>query len=164
MSLHEASGLGAGHGSPTFVVLSMEDIEALDFTMIKRKLQDEEEGLGWAPEQCDAVEVDYRRFLALQRAYPDQEIVPNRLVDTFWHQHILDTAKYNKDCQAIFGSFLHHYPYFGMNGEEDYAALCSAFEETRSLWEVYFGEDAPRSPKAKCRAKCRTACKPVSCK
>ncbi|HWM89548.1 MAG TPA: hypothetical protein VN493_02150 [Thermoanaerobaculia bacterium] len=140
--------------------LSMEDIEALDLTMIKLKLQDTEEGPGWTPEQCDTVEAEYKRFLGLKRAYPEREIVPDRLVDIFWHQHILDTVKYAEDCQILFGDFLHHYPYFGMNGEEDHANLCAAFEETRHLHELHFGGWDQLSS----AAKCRTKCKPVQCK
>lgn len=139
--------------------LAMDDIEALDFTMIKLKLEDTEEGPGWSTNQCSAIEEEYKRFLALKRAYPGKEIVPDRLVDTFWHQHILDTARYAADCDSIFGEFLHHYPYFGMNGKEDYDNLCAAFEETRHLYECHFGPWNSASS-----AKCRTKCKPVKCK
>ena len=64
--------------------------------MIKLKLQDEEEGQGWSEEKCDETEAEYKKFLALKRTYPEKEIVPNRAVDLFWHQHILDTAKYTE--------------------------------------------------------------------
>ena len=152
---------GAGPGSAVAVnPLAMDDIEELDLTMIRLKLQDMEEGPGWSPDQCDAVEKEYKRFLALKRAYQDREIVPDRLVDTFWHQHILDTAKYAADCEVLFGAFLHHYPYFGMNGDEDYANLCTAFDETRRLSQRHFGDASWSSPSAKCRTKC----KPVRCK
>jgi hypothetical protein len=136
------------------------DIEIMDFFMIKLKLQDSEEGPGWTPEVCDAVEKEYKRFLALKRAYTDREIVPNKLVDIFWHQHILDTAKYVSDCENLFGHFLHHYPYFGMQGVDDYANLCSAFEETKVLYELHFGEALELADKARCR----TQCKPVKCR
>ncbi len=139
---------------------SMEDIVALDLSMIKLKLQDTDEGPGWTAERCDAVEVDYKRFLALKRAYPGVEIVPDQEVDLFWHQHILDTEKYAQDCETLFGAFLHHYPYFGMQGEEDYARLCAAFNETRSLYERHFNGKGSLSSSAKCRTKC----KPVKCK
>lgn len=141
-------------------VLTTADIEALDLSMIKLKLQDAEEGPGWDSETCDAVELEYKRFLALKRAYPECEIVPNRAVDAFWHQHILDTEKYAADCDALFGAFLHHFPYFGMRGEQDYADLCQAFSDTQHLYERHFGAmvDPGRS------TKCRTKCKPVKCK
>lgn len=141
--------------------LETEDIDALDLSMIKLKLQDSEEGPAWSSEQCDSVEIEYKQFLALKRAYPGQEIVPNKFVDVFWHQHILDTAKYAKDCQTIFGAFLHHYPYFGMNGEEDYANLCTAFEQTQSLYDLHFSSESSKPSE---KAKCRTKCKPVKCK
>lgn len=151
------------HGSiPTqaLPVLAMEDIEALDLSMIKLKLQDPEEGQGWNSETCNSVELEYKRFLALKRAYPECEIVPNREVDIFWHQHILDTEKYAADCDALFGTFLHHFPYFGMRGEQDYADLRQAFSDTQDLYERHFGSmaDPGRS------TKCRTKCKPVKCK
>lgn len=142
------------------------DIEKLDLTMVKLKLQDAEEGLGWSPQECDAAEIDYKRFMALKRAYPSVDIVPHKAIDAFWHQHILDTRRYGNDVLALFGYFLHHDPYFGVNGDEDYRNLCDAFEETRRLYKVHFGTEYGEVTGAKrCRApKCRTQCKPVKCK
>lgn len=149
----------------------MEDILTLDFSMVKLKIQDKEEGLGWSKELCEFAEIEYKRFLILKRTYPEAEIVPNQFIDAFWHQHILDTQKYQNDCKEIFGYFLHHYPYFGMNGKEDYKNLMDAFEETKILYWETFGESYVRDStipmmesSSKCRAKCRTACKPVKCK
>jgi hypothetical protein len=163
MIAYETAEFGVAKTSRTLIPLLTDDLDALDFTMVKRKLQDPEEGAGWTAEECDAAETEYKRFLALKRAYSDREIVPNGQVDIFWHQHILDTIKYAEDCQAIFGFFLHHYPYFGMNGEADYANLCSAFEETQGLWELHFGGQDAGVSMAKCRSNCR-GCKPVKCK
>ena len=138
-----------------------EDIESLDFSMVKLKLQDSEEGPGWSVEECDAVEVEYRRFLALKRAYPLLEIVPTRSVDVFWHQHILDTVMYAQDCMNVFGHFVHHYPYFGMGGTDDYNDLLWAFDLTQELYKRHFGDTSSDSLSM---AKCRTKCKPVKCK
>ena len=141
-----------------------EDIFALDFKMVKLKLQDPEEGLGWNTEMCDEAEVEYKRFLALKREYPNKDIVPNHVIDHFWHQHILDTEKYMADCDNIFGYYLHHYPYFGMNGEQDKQNLYNAFEDTKALYKKHFGEDFEGFAK-RCKApKCRTQCKPMKCK
>jgi len=145
-------------------VLFKDDIDALDLTMIKLKLQDEEEGQGWSKEQCDEVEIEYKHFLALKRMYPEKDIVPNGGIDKFWHQHILDTAKYAVDCQEIFGHFLHHYPYFGMNGKKDAQNLSDAFEETKVLYKKHFGVDYIGLAKRCTAPKCRTQCKPVKCK
>jgi len=142
----------------------MNDIHELDFTLIKKKLADTEEGLGWNSLLCDEAEEEYKKFLALKRTYPNMDIVPNKIVDSFWHQHILDTEKYAKDCQEIFGYFVHHYPYFGMNGAEDAQNLVDAFAETVKLHEMHFNEEF-KSQATRCKApKCRTQCKPMKCK
>jgi hypothetical protein len=119
-----------------------DDIAALDFTLLKLKLQDPEEGEGWSAVHTGAVHAEYVKFLALTRAYPDLAIVPSGEVDKFWHYHILDTQAYAEDCQAIFGQILHHFPYFGMRGEEDAANLQDAWAETNALYRRHFGEPA----------------------
>lgn len=143
----------------------MEDIDRIDFTMVKLKLQEPPyEGHGWSQEQANEAEAEYKRFLALKRTYPEKDIVPHRDVDLFWHQHILDTEKYANDCEEIFGYFLHHFPYFGMNGPQDEQNLMDAFEETKQLYEDHFKMDYLGKPKRCLAPKCRTQCKPVKCK
>src|SRR5689334_14698043 len=88
-------------------------IDSIDFSMVKRKLMDQDEGQGWDQEYTDFVERRYRRYLCMQIMYPDGPSVPTRDIDLFWHQHILDTRAYARDCQVLFGEFRHHYPYFG---------------------------------------------------
>jgi hypothetical protein len=142
----------------------MDDIDEIDFTMIKLKLQDSEEGRGWTKEKSNEAEIEYKRFLALKRAYPEKDIVPHRDIDVFWHQHILDTAKYAEGCEELFGYFLHHYPYFGMNGKQDAQNLTDAFEETKQLYKRHFNVEYVGMAK-RCKApKCRTQCKPMKCR
>lgn len=123
----------------------MDTIEALDLGPIKFKLMDPEDGEGWTLDRANAVEKEYKRFLTLNR---DSEgtIVPSKEIDTFWHYHILDTAKYAEDCDAVFGKFLHHFPYFGLRGDDDAAALEAAFEHTKIMYERRFGEPMLRGP------------------
>ena len=117
-------------------------IAGIDLTMVKLKLMDTEEGEGWSAEQWERIEMEYRRYLALSQHYPNRAIVPSRLVDKFWHFHILDTQAYAYDCARVFGHFLHHYPYFGMRGVADAQALGSAYDETLALYEFHFGTPA----------------------
>lgn len=147
--------------NPTNHVM-LSSIAAIDFTMVKMKLMDTEEGAGWTANYTDRVELEYRRYLALSRNYPDKAVVPSKVVDTFWHFHILDTQAYVDDCDKVFGYFLHHYPYFGMRGEQDAQALGSAYDETLALYEAHFGtapeelwarEGASRCPN--CGRRCR---------
>lgn len=141
----------------------VERLRALDLSMVKTKLQDPEEGAGWASYYCDRIEDEYRRFLELTGRYPDRPIVPSKIVDSFWHAHILDTQAYAKDCAMVFGFFLHHFPYFGMRGPEDAAALGDAYDGTLERYHRHFGpapiEVWARTGAARC-PNCGQRCKP----
>ncbi len=113
-------------------------VAQLDFSMLRRKLVEED---GWTIETCDEAEGLYRKFLALTVRFPDVKLAPSGPVDAFWHAHILDTRQYADDCYALFGEYLHHYPYFGMRGPEDRADLERAFARTIDLYIRHFGVD-----------------------
>jgi hypothetical protein len=110
---------------------SLGKVAQLDFSMLGRKLMEER---GWTHEYCDEVENLYRKFLALNIRYPDKKICPSGPIDEFWHAHILDTRAYFADCEFLFGEYLHHFPYFGMRGQEDRAHLEAAFEDSLNLF------------------------------
>jgi len=116
-------------------------IEALDLGPIHFRLSHE---YGYAPDHIQRLDKWYRRFLYLTFRYPEQAVVVAQAIDDFWHQHILDTAKYAEDCQAAFGRFLHHFPYFGLRGEEDAQALRNAYSATLQLMAIEFGETPER--------------------
>lgn len=115
-------------------------IQALDLDPIKLKLMDPEEGQGWSREYADRMELAYRRFLTLLVKFPEETIAPTKDIDKFWHGHILDTMKYAEDCERVFGYFLHHFPYFGMRGEQDAADLRAAAQRTHEIYQREFGE------------------------
>lgn len=117
---------------------ALERVNQLDFKMLKLKMIEEHD---WTPEFCDEVDALYRRFLALNARYPDRKICPTGPIDEFWHAHILDTRAYMRDCEDIFGHYLHHFPYFGMRGPEDHAALEKAFRESVEMFILHFGID-----------------------
>ena len=80
-----------------------------------------------------------------------------------WHYHILDTEAYAVDCEKAFGRFLHHFPYFGMRGDDDAMALADAYDWTLSTYREVFGEPVPPGVWFG-KKSCRTKCKPVKCK
>jgi hypothetical protein len=146
-------------------------IASLDFTLLKRKLADSDEGAGWSPRECDAAEIEYKRFLTLKLRHPDVELSPNRVIDTFWHAHILDTRRYRDDCARIFGRFIDHFPYFGMGGADDARDLLRVFAQTQALYAEAFGEpmDNPFTTRCgddhSCHAPSSCACRtPEACK
>src|SRR5260370_24134095 len=117
---------------------ALDRVGQLDFTMLKRKLVEEH---GWTHEFCEEVEPLYRKFLALNARYPDEKICPTGPIYAFWHAHILDTRAYARNCELIFGNYLHHFPYFGMRGPDDRARLEKAFRESVEMFIVHFGID-----------------------
>jgi hypothetical protein len=139
--------------------------ELLDLSNVRMKLADTDEGPGLDAHRINLMEAEYRKFLALQLMHPTAEIVPCKIVDEMWHRHILDTAAYREDCDAIFGQFLDHFPYFGMRGEADAQALNDAYADTLDRYDAAFGEPPADTWISADAAKCgRTACKPQKCR
>jgi hypothetical protein len=119
-------------------------VTELNLDPIKIKLMHVESGEGWSLEKANAVEKEYRRFLCLMKLFPEEDTAPLVDVDTFWHYHILDTRKYAADCEQVFGYFLHHHPYVGMDGsEEDEQFRLDSGERMGALYEATFGEAYP---------------------
>lgn len=116
-------------------------IAALDLNPIKVKIMHKGSGEGWSLVYADAVEFEYRRFLYLVKKFPHEQAAPLFDVDVFWHYHILDTMKYAADCEAVFGYFLHHFPYVGLRGDQDLQAHHRVGERMRELYEHTFGEE-----------------------
>ena len=139
-------------------------VRSLDLGPIKFKLVHGTEGQKLDPKEVEKMETAYRRFLILSVKYPGQKLVPNKRVDTFWHTHILDTMKYAVDCEYVFGHFLHHFPYFGLRGEEDAKQLSLAFEETKVLYQLEFGETITESAEECQVSDCDAVqCNPAGC-
>ena len=116
------------------VAAALKKALTIDLSPINTLLRHENPEL-WTNETIAATEANYRRFLALNILYPSEAHVVNKLVDDYWHQHILDTRKYAEDCEALFGEFLHHDPYFGVHGSEDMQRNREGFAITQQLWE-----------------------------
>ena len=125
------------------------EVAALDFQRLKHKMTATSEA-EMTGEVWDKGEKEYRRFLALKQMYPGISLVPNKLVDKVWHAHILDTRAYREDCNAVFGRFIDHYPYFGIYGVDDHQALKHSFKQTISLYERHFGTYPEGSVATRC--------------
>jgi len=137
-----------------------ETIASFDLEMVKMKMTEPDEGIGWTVEQCEDAEIEYKRFLTLciHYPFPNYSIVPNKIMDTMWHYHILDTRAYHRDCESAFGGYFHHFPYFGLRGEEDAINLKNAFESTKELYLILFGESLVRESASDCWHDCENRC------
>lgn len=113
-------------------------LNQVDFGPTAYKLIYPGDGEGLTIEQATAAIEKYRHFLVLVYLYPDRTIIPSKMVDFVWHQCILFTMKYEKDCMEVFGYFVHHDP-FGITDNADGQTLETAFAETCQLMEHHFG-------------------------
>ncbi len=96
---------------------------------------------GWTKKQVRAAGELYRHYLFLKRKYGNHyKLPPSEDIDEFWHNHILDTHQYHHDCQRIFGRYLHHYPYFGIDEVSTREDALKAFEVTQQLHYQEFGD------------------------
>jgi len=112
--------------------------EELELNSIRDALIEKQ---GWSLKRAESARVEYVRFLTLLQRRPGFMLIPwpNKEgqddLDQFWHQHILDTAKYAADCNALFGRMIHHNPHVvrGSGDERD------AIEKTQRLYSRTFG-------------------------
>jgi hypothetical protein len=124
------------------VMQAYRKVLSIDFSPIRMKLEKNEHGESWDKDKINEAELLYQAYLSLVLASwgVDLLIAPPVSADEFWHQHILDTRKYMEDCKILFGEYLHHFPYFGMRGEEDAKALRLASETMSQLLDEHFSQ------------------------
>lgn len=90
------------------ITVVVEKLKTLDLTSVRARILRKE---GWVEERLVAAEEGYREFLTACLLSPEKPMgPPNDDVDVVWHYHILDTMRYERDCQELFGHFLHHVP------------------------------------------------------
>lgn len=109
---------------------------------------------GLPTDRAPAAVETYRQFLTLAAAYPDRIICVPSDADKIWHQHILSSGQYRKDCSALYGRQLSHDP--NAFGTPTFAA---AWAETVTLYKAHFGVDLDSDP----TALDRTALSPANC-
>jgi hypothetical protein len=138
-------------------------ISNLDLKLAKEKLKEKKSWWWNLWNDVDKLELEYKQFLYLILANPGKTVVPwSQNMDDLWHEHILDTKKYKKDCEEIFGKFVDHNPHLPIGTPEQ----TKAFSETKEMYREAFGEKVKNkssgkpSSEAACGAGC-TAIMPV---
>ncbi|SEP36607.1 Protein of unknown function [Rhodospirillales bacterium URHD0017] len=117
------------------VAAAMARMQTIDLDRVARKLCRDE---GWTEAQAATAVLRYRRFLCMHYLDRDLFVVPARDIDKVWHQHILCTHEYARDCDRVFGRFLHHRPSSGDSEEQE--SLRTDFEMTEIRYAELFGE------------------------
>jgi hypothetical protein len=124
-----------------------ESIANLDVGYLGRKLLDDDASEAqrrngerlWDEERVERALHEYKQFLTLMHWNPEAVLVPSEDIDEVWHTHVLNTARYQADCETIFGRFQHHLPTFG-GSEEVQEEQMKDRDETLKLFEEAFGE------------------------
>ncbi|MFN7818653.1 MAG: glycine-rich domain-containing protein [Cyanobacteriota bacterium] len=118
----------------------------LDFANLRCKVMhpNPNVGYGWSEAFTDRLEAEYRIFFAMHAAFPELSLPPSRVMDLFWHEHILDTRAYFSDCHHVAGRYLHHLPSFGMRNPEDASLCVDALNSERQLYLRCVGKEPPR--------------------
>lgn len=116
-------------------------IESLDLESVKARVTDPKLGEGWTREYADSIEVAFKHYLSMIVKYQDhaEDILLSEDVDEFWHTYILQTMKYVDDCEAVFGTYLHHSPHVGEVTQADHQRRAALAEKTRELYQREFG-------------------------
>ena len=126
----DAGNFTAGPLLPTF-----------DLSHIMGRVQKEHPD--WSAERIQQAELMYRRYLALCKLYPQEQLAPSPDADEMWHAHILHTAHYERDCMEYFGYFLHHVPC-------EWSADERTNNKVPALYLATFGETYPEGSDATC--------------
>jgi hypothetical protein len=118
-------------------VLSQEArIKELDLRFLKERLTDLKE---WSEQDAQETVRRYKNFLILLTRHPEKVLAPAADIDEAWHEHILHTVEYTRDCLNIFGEYLHHTPARKSRPEEK-ALMEKARSLTSILYQKEFGE------------------------
>lgn len=110
-------------------------LATIDLTRVMDRVMAE---TGISKAEAEVAEDLYRKFLTLKFLHPEQTIVPTRLVDEVWHNHVLFTRQYMADCELLFGKYMHHEPTAD-------ASLVENFARTSALYEYEFGLNLGRT-------------------
>ncbi|WP_139189251.1 hypothetical protein [Thalassobaculum litoreum] len=145
---------GCKHGAVSALTLGriQDDDEArqyisdIDFTQLKSQFlcgSQDKEGLGWSQDKADAVESLFKEWLYLKRVYYGELVPPDFICQDLWQIYLKDSIKYVTDTSAIFGQYLHHFPYFGIGDKQEKKRREVAFLHTKSRYKELFGKEWP---------------------
>jgi hypothetical protein len=122
---------------------ALDKIERLD---LKQIVDQTAKDYGWTDHQADEAEDWYKNFLKLCYLNRRQPVAAlGEDADILWHQHILNTVRYQRDCKALFGHYLNHDPLDGPPSAADRKAI----ERSRKQYLKEFG-DLPDDFAARC--------------
>ncbi len=85
-------------------------LPTFDLSGVMGQLRADPHYADWPEDRMKQAETEYRQYMALCRSNPGEKVMPTRLGDAVWHQHIVNTRQYVQDCRDYLGYYLHHQP------------------------------------------------------
>jgi hypothetical protein len=125
-------GILNGIDLPEGTLAMLEKLETAQFSYVREKLSKSGE---IAPERMDAVEIEFKKFMAISYLEDRPIGMSSKEVDAFWHQFILFTRSYFDFCMTTFGQFIHHQPNTSATPLEP-----AGSDNFRNAYTTYFGE------------------------
>jgi hypothetical protein len=123
--------------------LAFDRIDQLDLKVIVARATD---AYGWSGSRPADAEDWYRKFLKLCYLHPHQRVAAiDDDADDLWHQHILDTVIYQRDCNAVFGNYLEHVPIDGPPSAADVSDFNWSMDQYQSVFRA-----TPPKPAFRC--------------
>jgi hypothetical protein len=124
---------------PQEVLDGIDQIAALDMEDAKQGAIDAED---LDPEERDDVEVEFKRFMALELmrrmdVFTSEPLGPTGKVDGLWHAFILYTQEYVSFSNNVMGGYVHHVPDTPiLTGSEMRSLLTTHFDDvdTDDIW------------------------------
>ena len=97
---------------------------------------------GKDPAFVEQMAAQYRRFLGIIAAYPDDRFPISEMVDEMWHTHILFTRDYVAMSLATRGEYINHDPVL----DAEHKASIEPYYHKGTLirYRELYGESAPR--------------------
>lgn len=83
-------------------------IDEFDYSKVLKKVGRDHGGL--TDRYLSEGEFALKQYYAVALLDPLNEHAVSKLVDPFWHVHILFTKEYMNFCNSIFGGYIHHTP------------------------------------------------------
>src|SRR3990167_11032977 len=109
-------------------------------TNVKLRLQ---KTYNWSEDFANLAINEYAKFLYLCSLFPNDHIIPGKVIDVIWHEHILHTKDYMEFCDEVFKQYLHHEPKdYSKPSDENDKVL---FEKTLDKYKTQYGHTAPKS-------------------
>ncbi len=84
-------------------------------------------------------EYSLKQYYAVALLDPLNEHAVSKLVDPFWHAHVLFTQDYAEFCNSIFGGYVHHTP-LDPDDTEEVGRVSNLYEYTLSTYKKIFSD------------------------